>query len=358
MNQLELSLKNTKEYTITDQAWHDPTTGFFKRIMKRDNQIIMANAWDGASIYEIFSENNEMKTIIEPVQNSFSAPINPAEFLGLSVGVCGIISKAHHFHQQYEDELEDGTPVTVYAMGYPDQQGNMPTYWLFKVDHLAEHLAELEFVIEGNTFMRMKRVLTEKLETAPTSWALENIKAERPTESNNSASMNADMFIENISVTHMKEKASYPTFLFSQNPDWCDKRIIYDAVDPPSPGHRMFLTIYSNQQSKKHVLFIQSKTYNGMFVQFFEKDVNGDHALVKSGKYRIYDGGPQAKWWTKVVLDTIQIPADDQRNGYILWTGTETIPALVINGPTTKEELKELLDSLVTSEEYLETVKE
>ena len=358
LNEFKLPYDNSKEFTITDQAWHDPVTGHFKRIMEKDGQVIMANTWDGSLLQEIFRESGKVKTISGPTTNDFRAPINPADFLGLGVGVCGALaSNESAFSSKYigEKTLKDGTPVDIYSYGFPDQKGDVTTSWIFKVDQLSGLLYEMEFYISGNRQILIKRVLNEKIEQGPDSWSIAEEKiAESETNESDDVSMNSDMYVDNVTVKHMMEKASYPTYVFNKLPKWCTQRKIYDVVDPPSPGHRMFMVDYFNDKDNKHVMLIQSKTYNGMFVNFLKDDVDRLGAYLKSDKkHYVYHGGPQEKWWTKVVLDSCQIEPDENRAGYLVWTGSETIPALVINGATTQQELQEILDSLVTSEEYL-----
>ncbi len=360
MNQLKLARDTAEAYTITDQAWYDPTTGFFKRVMEKDGKIIMGNAWDGIDVYEAFSENGKIRRIKEPTKDSFRAPLTPAEFLGFTAGICQSVKGGEgefNFKQIGEDTMEDGREVNLFRSGFEDLNGNVHTYWLFKVEADTDCLAELEFYIADNKHISIKRKLTEKIDNYSDSWTLADADTENAADS--SVSMNSDMYVDNVTVKHMAEKAAYPTYVFNKKPEWCTERKIYDVVDPPSPGHRMFIIDYFNKNDNKHVMLIQSKSYNGMFVQFLKDDVDRTSAYLSSGDtHYIYHGGPQEKWWTKVVLDSCSITPEEDRQGFLIWTGSETIPALVINGATTQEELQEILDSLVTSEEYLKTTND
>ena len=200
------------------------------------------------------------------------------------------------------------------------------------------------------------RTITEKIDIGPESWALlEPDTNDQVTDSN--ISMNQDIYIGDVTVEHMAEKASYPTYTFGALPEWCNKVEITDVADQPSRGHRMFIIDCSGFDNNKHVMLVQAHSYNQMFINFLKDDVNGDFAYIKTEKYRIYNGGPQEKWWTKTVLESCTITPEDDREGYLVWTGTETIPAMVVNGKTTKEELTTIVEKIVTSEQYLKQSK-
>ncbi len=355
LNNLKLSPDIENEYVITDQAWFDPASGYFKRVMAKEESLVMGNAWDGNNIYESFSENGEFKKIVSPTNSDFKAPVNPAQFLGLSVGICQKLSGDNgEFNLTYmcEEITDDGKEVKVYRTGFEDSSGNTSTYWLFKIDSILEQVAEMEFYLAGHRHIHIKRVLLEKIATYEDQWAL-SASDYGSHIADNTVSMHKDMYVDDVSVQQMVEKASYQTYLFSTMPTWCNTRRIFDVVDPPSPGHRMFLIDYFTENNPKHVLLIQSKSYNGMFAGFLSPDTDGSEAYIKTDKYRVYRGGPQEKWWTKVVLDSCAIDCQDDREGYLIWTGTETIPALVVNGTTTVQELKVIVETMLTSEEYL-----
>ena len=355
MNQLKLANTNTESYIITDQAWYDPQTGFFKRIMEKDNQLIMGNSWNGTDIYEAYSENGEIVNTKEAITDSFRAPVTPAEFLGMTAGICHSLSEGEgefNFKSIGEDQLDNGIEVDLYRSGFEDYDGEVQTYWLFKIEQETGNLAEMEFYIANNKQVTIKRTITEKIDNYDGGWILSE---QEMNAGDDTVSMNKDMYVDDVTVKHMKDKATYPTFVFGKMPKWCTERKIYDVIDPPSPGHRMFIVDYFNKTDNRHVMLIQSKSYNGMFVQFLKDDVDRKGAIFSHGEHHVYRGGPQEKWWTKVVLDSCNIEAEEDRQGFLIWTGTETIPALVINGTTTAQELQDIIESLITSEQYLES---
>ena len=354
-NQLKIDPTVAEGFVITDDAWYDPITGYFKRIMDNNGKIVMANTWDGTELCEVFSENGQVKKVITPTDASFKSPANPAGFLGLAVGICQNLSGDNggfNLKYLYDEVTEDGKEVQVYRSGFEDVSGNTDTYWLLKIEAGSHCLAEMEFYLAENLHLRVRRVLNEKVAALDGDWSLAETEINAG-EAGNAVSMNKDMYIENVTVAHMVEKATYPTYAFKVKPQWCQIRRIFDIVDPPSPGHRMFILDYFTENNPKHVMLIQCKSYNGMFVGFLKDDVDGVDAYIKTDKYRVYRGGPQEKWWTKVVLDSCSIEAQEDREGYLIWTGTETIPALVINGATTADELKAIIDTLITGEDYV-----
>ena len=88
LNQLSVSPAITEQYKLTDQAWYDSETGYFKRIMADGDNVIMANAWDGRQVYEMFNEDGRLNYIAEDAEASFNPPANPSQFLGLTAGIC------------------------------------------------------------------------------------------------------------------------------------------------------------------------------------------------------------------------------------------------------------------------------
>jgi len=151
-HELKLSPGADQTYVITDHTWYDAPTGRFIRLLKTDGKIVFANSYDGHSV--CFSEpyaDGSVHLLSERITSDFTAPQNPAQFLGITAGLQSCVEQDDYppISEVTEGTLEDGSPVRIYKQGFADLLGDTNTYWLFKVRGDNGTIAEMEFVQAG-----------------------------------------------------------------------------------------------------------------------------------------------------------------------------------------------------------------
>ncbi len=354
-NQLQLSSDETQPYTIVDESWYDPAGGKFARVLKVDEQVFFANSYDGQFVYSSqTAPDGSIQLIKEQAADSFTPPQNPAEFLGITAGMPSDISEESGapIQEIQEGALADGTPVRIVTAGFTDMFGDLKAYWMFKIRRDDNIVAEMEFVIDGNTQFLIRRVAQEIVDAPDISWHLDMLPQEVNEEQEEpKAKVQTDMVIPDVSIQHMVERAGFETYLFSTNPPWTNYREIVDCIDPPSPGHRMFFIAYRADDGR-HLVLVQSPTYNKMLGKFTK---SGQLVYTSPNGFKVWGGGPQ-KWYSQILLSSarsvIKDPPSEDRIGFVLESPAGTFPALAVNGPLTDEELHNLIDSLIPAKEY------
>lgn len=353
-NQLKLSIR-TEPYTVVDQAWYEPATGYFARILQIEDKIVFANSYDGKFIYTSqIAPDGTLQFVKKLVTEDFRPPERPAEFLGIAAGMRSALQQDTPTVQNVEEgTLSDGRPAHIYKAGTPDPSGHLEAYWLFKVRDDDETIAEKEFVISGKTQLLIRRVLTESVQQPLFSWNLAEVAGtDVEAETKPPVSITPDMVIPNVTVKHMVEKASFETYVFATNPPWTGTPDIIDCIDPASHGKRMFI-FAARADDGRHLVLVQSPTYNKGLGKFAKA---GQLVYKSPNGFKVWGGGPQ-KWLSQILLQSarasIKDPPADDRVGYLLESPAGTFPALAINGPVSDEELHNLIDSLIPAIEYL-----
>jgi hypothetical protein len=354
-NQLRLPIYE-ESYTVYDNAWYEPETGKFIRILKTDEKVIFANSYDGDFIYTSQVEaDGTFHLVGEAVTEDFTEPLKPAEFLGMGAGLKSSLQEDDTQIQGITEEtLEDGSSVRVYKVGTPDPFGQLQSYWFFRVRDDDGTIAEQEFVILGETQLLIRRVLAESVLTAEYSWNLVELEELDVTaDAGPQVSMIPDMVIPDVSVQHMVEHTSFETYIFAVNPSWTKNIQIIDVLDPTSPGERMYI-FAARADDGRHLVMVQSPIYN-MALSPLAK--TGTLMYTSPNGFKVWGGGPN-KWYAEILLSSARsvikdTPSDD-RVGYILESPAGTYPALAINGPLSDEELYELIDTLIPAKDYIE----
>jgi len=353
-NQLKLPIR-IEPYTVIDQAWYEPATGYFARILQTEGKIVFANSYDGEFVYTSqIAPDGTLQLVKQLVTEEFRPPERPAEFLGIAAGLRSSLQQDTSMVQSVEQgTLWDGSPTHIYKVGTPDPQGQLKTFFLFKVRDEDETIAEKEFVVSGKTQLLIRRVLTESVQQPQFSWNLAEVEGlDVSTEAKPRVSITPDMVIPNVTVQHMVEKTSFETYVFATNPPWTGTPEIIDCIDPASFGKRMFI-FAARADDGRHLVLVQSPTYNKMLGKITKV---GRLVYTSPNGFKVWGGGPE-KWYSKILLQSarasIKDPPADDRVGYMLESPAGTIPALAINGNISDEELHNLIDSLVPAKEYL-----
>jgi hypothetical protein len=353
-NQLKLSV-GPESYVVTDHSWYDPVTGCFSRMLKAGDTVVFANSFDGGFIYSASAApDGAVQVARQPVAGTFQAPTSPAEYLGIAAGLKASLDEDDTWIQSVEEgTLSGGGPAHVYKVGIPDPNGQVQSYWLFKVRDEDSTIAEKEFVLLGRPQLLIRRVLSEPVEAPSVSWDLAEIEEAAPrAEASQQVSITPDMVIPNVSIEHMVERADFETYVFSTRPSWTGEIEITDCIDPASPGGRMFI-MTARADDGRHLVLVQSPTYNKMLGNVVKQ---GSVIYTSPSGFKVWGGGPQ-KWFSQILLQSarasIKDPPSEDRIGYVLESPAGTFPALAVNGPVTDEELHALIDTLTPGKEYL-----
>lgn len=364
LTEIRLSKDANQPYTIFDNAWYEPQTGRFVRTMETDGKIIFANAYDGdfVNVTETAPDGKvQMKS--EAVTSGFKAPENPAEFLGMTAGVrqC-LVEKCfvQPVQEVVKDTLEDGTPVFVYKVGFPDPWGELNTYYLFKIRRSDEIIAEIEYIYAGNRQMLIRRIVSESVDKPGYSWNLAELSSKELAGQTPSAVTVAELAIGNVSVRHMVDTAEFETYIFATDPGWTQKREIVDAADPMNPQARMFVIFYyAKEGNNRHVLLIQSPTHNKYLATVLKQAKDHIEEAKKQGAVteyangcRVYRNTGGEAFWTELCFKSSGFEPAKDRVGLIVETPAGTYPMIGVNGALTEEELAGLINSLIPAKEY------
>jgi hypothetical protein len=346
-------------YTVVDQAWYDPPSGRFIRLLETENQVIFANSYDGEFVYTSHAEPGGKQAIAKKlIASGFQPPARPADFFGLAAGLRSGLSKDSYGVVSTEaDSLDDGTPVKVFKVGTEDPAGNLESYWLFKVRQDNHTIAEKVFVVNGQIHIVIRRILSDTLDSPDINWDMKDVEARLLDQDQAPGiAVKADMVVSDVSVRHMIERSSFATYVFSQQPPWTEACTITDVADPASPGERMFIFTCRASDSR-HVVLVQSATYNKMLGQVVKQ---GDLVYESPNGFGVIGGG-RSKWMAKILLGSASYFIKDKPSeecvGFILTSPDGTYPALAINGPLTDQELHTLIDSLMPAKAYVKAIE-
>ena len=355
-NQLRLPVYE-EPYTVYDDAWYEPETGKFIRILKTDEKVVFANSYDGEFVYTSqVNPDGTFQLVGEAVTEDFTPPLKPAEFLGMGAGMrSGIQEDDTQVQGVTEETLEDGSSVRVYKVGTPDPFGQLRAYWFFRVRDDDGTIAEKEFVISDETRLLIRRVLAESVLTAEYSWNLGELEGLDVTaDVGPQVSLMPDMIVLDISIERMVESADFETYIFAVNPSWAEPiQIMMLDLDMLSPGERLFI-FAARADDGRHLVMVQSPIYDMVLGPLAK---TGTLVYTSPNGFKVWGGGP-TKWYAEILLNSARsvikdTPSDD-RVGYILESPAGTYPALAINGPLSDEELHELIDTLIPAKDYIE----
>jgi len=355
-NQLRLAAEPGEGYIVMDEAWYEPHTGRFARVLAVADRPLFANSYDGAAIYSLEGvPAGAPRVAREPVTGGFKPPQRPAEFLGVSAGFRSGIDETDKalVSDAGEGELRDGTPVRILKVGMPGPDGTVSSYVLFKIRKDDRTIAEMEHTIAGESLLVVRRVSAETVRAPAVPWDLAGIES-RAAESRGAAGVTVrpDMVLPDVSVEQMVKKADLETYLFAGNPPWATQREITDILDLVSPGHRMFAVSYRAEDGR-HVVLVQAHSFNNMIGPLAR---SGRLVYSSPNGFKVWSG-PRDKWLAGILLNSaraaIRDPAADDRTGYVLESPAGAFPCLAVNGRITDDELHALVDSLVAAKQYV-----
>ena len=157
---------------------------------------------------------------------------------------------------------------------------------------------------------------------------------------------------ENISVQQMSDKAKFETYTFSPNPAWTAQSQITELN---FFGQHTFTTIYRADDGR-HVVLSQDASYKKKLEPKIKEQ--GQIVYTSPNNFKLWRGeGDREKWFSEILLKSAGYVIDDapadNRTGCAVESPTNAFLLLAINGPATGQELHQLVDSLVPTEEYM-----
>ena len=358
-HQLTLPAEPDEHYTVNDEAWFDNNTGKFVRLFSVDETPVFANSYDGDKVYSLEAGSNGNWQIIgKPVGEEFHPPENPADFLGIAAGLTSNIDEKDESRviDASDGKLQDGSKARFIKVGL---QSSLPfmtpkTYWIYKIRKSDNTIAEMEWIVNKESLIVVRRMTTGTVDIPDVSWNLAGIDSlANASMKPPKASIRPDMIVPNMSVQHMIENADYETYIFASNPPWTSQCEITDILDIVSPPNRMFSITYRAEDGR-HVVLFQSHTYN----KFLGPKIKSGEITYESPKgFKVWSG-PRDKWIAEIILksarSSIKDPPSKNCTGYTIETPAGTFPCIAINGILTDDEFHNLIDSLVTAREYTE----
>ena len=352
-HQLRLAVAG-QSFTVEDSAWYDPASGRFARVVKAGDAVIFANSFDGSSVYAFKpGPDGALELTQAAVTKSFTAPKEPAAFLGISAGLRTSLGKKEPTVREVTDgKLADGSPARVYKVGFPDPQGQMAAYWLFRVRQSDKTVAEKEFYVGKHKQLSIRRVLTEPVQQPGMSWSLAELKERKPaSQPSTVASVTTDMVIVNISVAQMVERADFETYALAKKPAWTAKGVLVDCLDVGSPPKRMFIHAWRADDGR-HVVMAQSPTYNKALIP---KIQNTQPSYSSAKGFKLFRNAEREKWMANILLSSARgvirdVPGEKRMAG-LVQTPAGTLIALAVNGQVSDEELHSLIDNLVPAKD-------
>ncbi|MCE5251784.1 hypothetical protein LLG96_16365 [bacterium] len=355
-HQLNLPAEPLEQYTVRDESWFEFKTGRFAHIFSVDGIPVCANSFDGKAVYTLDNmQSGGWQIHSSTVTDTFQPPKNPAEYLGIGVGMSNEINPNDVFLEPDEKHKDSPGFRFVRADFKLDTPVKVPIpYLIFKIRESDNILMEMEWVSEKESMMKIRRVSVASAEKQDIPWSLTGTdslanSASKPPK----ASIRSDMVITDVSVRHMVRTADFDTYVFAHNPPWTDHREITDILDLVSPPHRMFSISYRAGDGR-HVVFVQSPTYNMMLKNIMNKSTL---KYTSPNGFKVWSGSSDT-WLANILLTSARstikdIPSKDV-SGYILESPDGTFPCLAVNGTLSDNELHNLVDSLVSAKDYRE----
>lgn len=357
-HQLALPAEPDEGFTVEDQAWYDPATGRFARLFTVDGKAVFANSYDGTVVCSLEAgADGGLRVAETAITQDFQSPKNPAEVLGIAAGLPSTIDEKNRDGVSDEGEatLEDGTKVRLLKADLPkaDSPEGLPdAYYLFKIRTSDNTIAEMEWLVGGESMLVVRRLRTETVESPAVSWNLAGIETLADDSwPGSKVVIRPDMVVPKVSVQRMIERANFETYVFASNPPWAGEFQITDILDIVSPPQRMFAITYRAQDGR-HVVLIQSPSYNRMLGPLVKM---GTVVYTSPKGFKVWSG-VRDKWLAGILLKSARAAIKDRpskdRTGYVLESPAGTFPALAVNGQLTDDELHALIDSLVPAREY------
>jgi hypothetical protein len=154
------------------------------------------------------------------------------------------------------------------------------------------------------------------------------------------------------------QRATFPVYIFAEDPSWTSDRKIYDLPDEMSAPARFFAATYRAKDGREIVL-TQGESFNRYFTAIFNKTrelgkpISWPYVSQSGFKALQQDDKQGEMWWTEFALKSSGFEPTANRVGYILQSPANSFMLLAINGPISDQELQSLIDSMIPAEEYV-----
>ena len=376
---LALPAKPGEGYTVEDRAWYDQKTSHFARVMTVGHKAIFANSYDGTSVYRLEPDAaGALKVVGKPAAADFHPPTSPADFLGLTALLTGKQSTFDEKQSNISDAgqvtLPDGSAARVvkFTWDIPDMPKEVrrmmgDTYILYTIRKVSNTIAQVEFVMNGQSSLVIRRLAAAPAAAPEVPWNLAGIevqssgKPEAPKPGIQQQPKEA--VLPEVSVQRMVETAENETFVFAADPPWTVARHI--AVIPDvwtSPPAHLFAIVYLAKDGR-HVVLAQSAGYKKMLGVLVEGPM-AEKAKTK-GMSAVYTSPAGSKVWSmpsgqtlapmflQIARPWVKDPPLANSSLYLIKTSAGTFAAMAVNGALSDAELHALIDSLIPAKEYV-----
>lgn len=355
LHNLALSGDASASVTLVDESWYDSATGRFVRILRQEDRILFANAYDGQAVYLTAGKAAEGLSVErKSIAATFQAPTNPADFLGLAAGIATGIPKQElpPIQDVYEETLSDGTPVRVYQMGFKNIDGELGTYYLFKLNQSDRTLAEIVCVANHQILSEHRRLVTEVVDQPGMSWDLQNLKTKDAAATDVIAE---ELAYREVTPRQMAEAADFNAAIFTRLPAWTHERSLIQGPDPIGSG-LMFAAVYQARDGR-HVVMTMARSFHQYMETMINRVAQDGHAFpwdhrTPSG-YRIMRQRDQgAQWWTEIAMKNCGFDPAPNRQAFFCQTPEAFNFCLAVNGPVSDKEMRAMADSLIAAGDY------
>ena len=358
-HQLELAKDTDNTVVISDLSWYDTATGRFVRVLKTNDQVLFANAYDGECVYLAKKgPSGILKIEQEAVTDEFQVPGNPADFMGIAAGIKSSVPQKHYpqIIDVMMETIEDGKKARVYKIGFTDAWGNADTYFLFRVRSNTDIIDRIECIVKGSTTRVHQRLVTETVDNPEFSWNLTELNSSTTEQTSDNVETIVGANI--VNVQHMAQNATCPVYIFANDPSWTNQRVIYDLPDSTIPTGRFFCVTYRSKDGRD-IALTQGESFTRYFTALINKvKEQGDEVpwnYESDNGFKIFHQNDKntEMWWTELALKSSGFNPQANRVGYIIVSPAETYLVLAVNGPISEQEMHSLTNSLISVEEYV-----
>ena len=356
-HQLELVDPQAGKATIEDHIWYDPDTGRYARLLTRTDQVLFVHSFDGQRVHLAQRDDQgKLKVQSNPATASFSAPQDLAGFLGSTTARVRQLldGKDMLIRSKPTESTLRGKAVDVYKLSYIDFLDEGLPYVQLSVDKNDQSFVRIEFITNQKTTMTIDHLSRTQGELPPVGWDMSALPGSHETAVPD-VTVRSEMGRSGLTVQEMAERATLPVYVFGKDPYGTLRRTIYESIDWVSPTDRAFAIIYKTQQNIA-VGLLQSPTLDR-----FAKAQNIDLQTVQgflttSHGFKVcaLDANQNA-YILNLLFVSLNKKAADNRSCYLLLSPDDQILFLGIDGWLSHHELEQLIESMVSAQDYKPT---
>ena len=344
-NRLTVSSSLSDSLTFTNEAWYEPSTGRFARIVKSGDRILFAGSFDGQFIFTMPPSGDSTAVITrQRIANNFSMTDNPQQSFGLLAGHDSLLKKIdrQRYHKVGEGKLADGTPVNIIRIdGLADPNNRLRTHLLFKLRRDNNTIAESEFYMD-ETLLKIDRFSRDEVvQGMAIPWDLHGIDSlSAKSGPAPRVSMDQDVIKSGITPEQMFALEDIPLCLINPAPSWAADRKIF-GVKKAGKLDVWYFNLAWRAADKRHVVLSQCRAFSQ-----FDSQIGDLKNIYTSPRGFTLLTSRQGAWLANITLlasqnHLLDTPAPDC-SGYLVRTPAGSYCVLAINGVVNDTELREL----------------